>query len=410
MDFKDSPEEAVFRAEVREFIAREYTGDGSDSEARGAAQAAAQGGPEALARYNAWMKKLAKRGWIAAAWPVEYGGAGMTIMQQFIFNEELALARAPRPGGIGIAMAGPTIIVYGTDEQKKEHLSGMLSGDVVWCQGFSEPESGSDLASLRTSAVKDGDDYVVNGQKIWTTGAQFAQRMILLARTDPSAPKHKGISYFLLDMKSPGVSVRPLVNMAGTPNFNEVFFDNVRIPQKDLLGEENRGWYVGATTLDFERSSIGTSIAQTNAVEDLLQFVKEQGTGNNEKGNGLAPMVRLELAERAIEAEAARLMSYRVISMQNRGMVPNHEASAVKIYAAELNQRITETGMKLAGLYGQLNWSSKAGADSAVQRWTPVRGRFVRGYLGAVASTIAGGTSEINRNIIATRGLGLPRD
>src|SRR3990170_3271723 len=147
---------------------------------------------------------------------VPHGRAGMTIMQQFIFNEELALARAPRPGGIGIAMAGPTIIVYGTEEQKKEHLSGMLSGDVVWCQGFSEPESGSDLASLRTSAVKDGDDYVINGQKIWTTGAQLSQRMILLARTDPAAPKHKGISYFLLDMKAPGVIVRPLVNMAGT--------------------------------------------------------------------------------------------------------------------------------------------------------------------------------------------------
>jgi len=403
MDFKDNPEEAAFRTEVREFIAREYTGDGSDGEARGAAQAAAQGGAEAMARYNAWMKKLAKKGWIAAAWPAEYGGAGMTIMQQFIFNEELALARAPRPGGIGIAMAGPTIIVYGTEDQKKEHLSGMLSGDVVWCQGFSEPESGSDLASLRTSAVKDGDDYIINGQKIWTTGAQFSQRMILLARTDPQAPKHKGISYFLFDMKSPGVSVRPLVNMAGTPGFNEVFFDNVRVPRKDLLGEENRGWYVGATTLDFERSSIGTSIAQTNAVEDLLVWVKDH------RGE-VQPTVRLELAERAIEAEAARLMSYRVISMQNRGMVPNHEASAVKIYAAELNQRITETGMKVAGLYGQLNWSSKAPEDSAVRRWTPNRGRFVRGYLGAVSSTIAGGTSEINRNIIATRGLGLPRD
>jgi alkylation response protein AidB-like acyl-CoA dehydrogenase len=407
MNFRDNPEEAAFRADVREFIDREYKGDGNDGEARGAAQAAAQGGPEAMARYQAWMKKLAKKGWIAAAWPVEYGGAGMTIMQQFIFNEELALARAPRPGGIGIAMAGPTIIVYGTEEQKKEHLPGMLSGDVVWCQGFSEPESGSDLASLRTSAVKDGDDYVINGQKIWTTGAQFSQRMILLARTDPTAPKHKGISYFLLDMKSPGVSVRPLVNMAGTPGFNEVFFDNVRVPKKDLLGEENRGWYVGATTLDFERSSIGTSIAQTNAVEDLLHFVKEKSSGN---GAGISPAVRLEIAERAIEAEAARLMSYRVISMQNRGMVPNHEASAVKIYAAELNQRITGTAMKVAGLYGQLNWSSKAGEDSAVQRWTPNRGRFVRGYLGAISSTIAGGTSEINRNIIATRGLGLPRD
>jgi alkylation response protein AidB-like acyl-CoA dehydrogenase len=191
--------------------------------------------------------------------------------------------------------------------------------------------------------------------------------------------------------------------MAGTPGFNEVFFDNVRVPKRDLLGEENRGWYVGTTTLDFERSSIGTSIAQTNAVEDLLVWVKDHR-------GVVQPTVRLEIAERAIEAEAARLMSYRVISMQNRGMVPNHEASAVKIYAAELNQRVTGTAMKVAGLYGQLNWSSKAGEDSAVQRWTPNRGRFARGYLGAISSTIAGGTSEINRNIIASRGLGLPRD
>ena len=244
MDFRDNADEGAFRSEVRKFLAEEYAGDG-DGSATSAYQAASQGGQAAMARYQQWMKKLATKGWVAPAWPKEYGGAGMTIMEQFIFNEELAQARAPRPGGIGIAMAGPTIIVYGSDEQKQEHLSGMLSADVVWCQGFSEPGSGSDLASLQTRAVQDGDDYVVNGQKIWTTGAQYADRMILLARTDPEAPKHKGISYFLLDMKSPGVSVRPLVNMAGTPGFNEVFFDNVRVPRKDLLGEENRGWYVG---------------------------------------------------------------------------------------------------------------------------------------------------------------------
>lgn len=351
--------------------------------------------------YKGWMTKLASKGWVAPAWPKEYGGAGMTIMEQFIFNEELAVARAPRPGGIGITMAGPTIIVYGSDEQKKQHLSGMLEGK-VWCQGFSEPGSGSDLASLQTRAVRDGDDYVVNGQKIWTTGAQYADRMILMARTDPEAPKHKGISYFLLDMKAPGVSVRPLVNMAGTSGFNEVFFDNVRVPRKDLLGEENRGWYVGTTTLDFERSSIGTSIAQGQAIEDLIEWVKER------KDGPLHPTVRLELAERAIEASAARLMSYQVISMQNRGLVPNHEASAVKIYAAELNQRITNTSLKVAGLHGQLDPSRKDG-DSATLRYAPKKGRFVRTYLQAVASTIAGGTSEINRGIIATRGLGLPR-
>ncbi|MEO7666773.1 MAG: acyl-CoA dehydrogenase family protein, partial [Dehalococcoidia bacterium] len=212
MQFTDTPEEATFRTEVRQFIAAEYKAGGVDPDARGAANVASSGGSAAMASYNAWMKKLATRGWVAPAWPKQYGGADMTVMQQFIFNEELALARAPRPGGIGITMAGPTIIAYGTEEQKREHLTPMLSGDSIWCQGFSEPESGSDLASLKTRAVRDGDDYVVNGQKIWTTGAQYSDRMILMARTDPEAPKHKGISYFLLDMKSPGVEVRPLVN------------------------------------------------------------------------------------------------------------------------------------------------------------------------------------------------------
>ena len=403
MRFTDTPEEATFRKEVREFIEREWTPSGDGVEANSAAMAASQGGAAAMESYKAWMRKLSTKGWVAPAWPKEYGGAGMTVMEQFIFNEELAKSRAPRPGGIGIAMAGPTIIAYGTPEQKEEHIPGMLSGESTWCQGFSEPESGSDLASLQTRAVRDGDDYIVNGQKIWTSGAQYADRMILMARTDPEAPKHKGISYFLLDMKSPGVSVRPLVTMAGTAAFNEVFFEDVRIPRKDLLGEENRGWYVGTTTLDYERSSIGTSIAQGQAVEDLVRFAKEhaiKGSRNQGNGNGLAPTIRTELAERSIEAHAARLMSYNVISMQNRGLVPNHEASAVKIYAGELNQRIQNTALKMLGLFGQLTGGPGA----------PNKGRFARVYLQAVASTIAGGTSEINRNIIATRGLGLPRD
>jgi alkylation response protein AidB-like acyl-CoA dehydrogenase len=404
MDFRDSPDEAEFRQEVRAFVAREYKGD--EGEAQSAYQAAAQGGAAAMQAYKSWMTKLATKRWVAPAWPKEYGGAGMTIMEQFIFNEELAQARVPRPGGIGITMAGPTIIVYGSDDQKTQHLSGMLTGGKIWCQGFSETGSGSDLASLQTRAVRDGDDYIVNGQKIWTTGAQYADRMILLARTDPEAPKHKGISYFLLDMKAPGVSVRPLVNMAGTSGFNEVFFDNVRVPRKDLLGEENRGWYVGTTTLDFERSSIGTSIAQGQSVEDLIAWVKQR------KDGPLHPTVRLELAERWIEASAARLMSYQVISLQNRGLVPNHEASAVKIYAGELNQRISNTAIKAAGLLGLLEptRSSDGEKQSATSRYAPNKGRFARTYLQAVASTIAGGTSEINRNIIASRGLGLPRD
>jgi hypothetical protein len=256
----------------------------------------------------------------------------MTVMQQFIFNEELALARAPRPGGIGITMAGPTIIAYGTPEQKQEHLTPMLSGDAIWCQGFSEPESGSDLASLKTRAVRDGDDYVVNGQKIWTTGAQYSDRMILMARTDPDAPKHKGISYFLLDMKAPGVSVRPLVNMAGTPGFNEVFFDNVRIPRKDLLGEENRGWYVGTTTLDFGAVDRGLRSRRTSRS-------RPRAVGEDNRLARCTRTMRLELAERSRGAGGAADVVPGDLAAE-LGLVPNHEASAVKIYAAELNQRI----------------------------------------------------------------------
>jgi alkylation response protein AidB-like acyl-CoA dehydrogenase len=404
MDFRDSPTEAEFREEVRSFLESEMPkGFGPAGGPAAKQDTAVRDGVDRFGVYREWQKKLAAKGWTAPAWPKKYGGAGMSVMEQFIFNEEMATARAPRTGGIGVGFAGPTIITYGTDDQKSEHLPGIVSGDDIWCQGFSEPESGSDLASLKTSAVRDGDDYVVNGQKIWTSGAQFAKRMILLARTDPDAPKHKGISYFLMDMKSPGVDVRPLTNMAGTPGFSEVFFDNVRIPAKDLLGEENRGWYVATTTLDFERSSIGTSIAQGNQVEDLIGFLKSR------KNGGLSEGMKRELAERQIEAETARLLSYRVITLQNRGQVPNHESSAVKLYASELSQRIAATSVKVMGLYGQLDRGER-GADSATNRWTPNKGRFMRAYLNTVSSTIAGGTSEVNRNVRATRGLGLPRD
>ncbi len=392
MDFRDSPSETAFRQEVRDFLAAELPTLARRDEADEAG-----GGIDRYGAYPEWTRKLAARGWVAPAWPEEYGGAGLSVMEQFVFNEEMARARAPRPGGVGVNYAGPTIIMHGSDDQKSQHLRPILSGEVIWCQGFSEPGAGSDLASLQTRAVRDGDDYVVNGQKIWTSGAQFAQRMILLARTDPNAPKHKGISYFLLDMKSPGVSVRPLVNMANTPGFNEVFFENVRVPRKDLLGEENRGWYYATTTLDFERSSIGAAMAQVNAVEDLVQLARQAGNG---AGGGLAPLLKTELADRAVETQAARLLSLRVATLQARGLLPNYEASCAKLFASELSQRVATTGLRLLGLYGQLGRGSPR---------APVGGRLMRGYLWSPAITVAGGTSEIQRGIIAIRGLGLPR-
>jgi hypothetical protein len=318
-------------------------------------------------------------------------------MQQFVFNEEMARAAAPRPNFLAIGLAGPTIIVHGTEEQKKEHLSGILSGEDFWCQGFSEPGSGSDLASLQTRAVQDGDDFIINGQKIWTSGAHRSQRMMLLARTDIDVPKHKGISYFLLNMKSPGITVRPLTNMADTPSFNEVFFDNVRVPKSDLLGELNRGWYVATTTLDFERSGIINGVSLQRLVQELAAFVRERKGVRDDAG--LASL-RHELADRAIEAEISIVLSYRVVTMQVKGMVPTQEASITKLFGSELAQRIARTGVKLGGLYGQLSQSSPR---------APLDGRLDALYRIAIGSTLAGGTSEIQRGVIAQRGLGMPR-
>jgi alkylation response protein AidB-like acyl-CoA dehydrogenase len=392
MNFTDAPEEAAFRAEVRAFINKEVKADERMEDAeRGMYRGAFE-------RLKDLRSKLSKRGWIAPAWPKEYGGAGLSVMQQFIMNEEFAENRVPPVGGMGVSMVGPTIITHGNDEQKKEHLGRILSGEVQWCQGFSEPGSGSDLASLQTRAVKDGDDYIINGQKIWTSGAQYAHWMFMLARTDPEAPKHKGISYFLVDMKSPGIEVRPLTNLANQNMFNEVFFQDVRVPAKNIVGEVNRGWYVGTTTLDFERSSIGSAVGVRLQLDGLTKYAREHA---NDGMSRLASMqsIKAELSDRYIEANVSRLMSYRVVTMQAKGMIPNHEASMTKLFASELSQRIARTGMKVLGLYGQLYGEG-----------APMKGRYESSYLTSLSSTIAGGTSEIQRNIIAQRGLGLPRD
>ncbi len=401
MDFHDTPEEASFRQEVREFLKNElperFRGMGAGMYGGGGGRGDMRSRFEEM---KEWRTKLSNKGWIAPAWPKEYGGAGFSVMEQFVMNEEFAEARAPQVGGMGTSMIGPTLVIHGSDEQKKEHLSRILSGEVQWCQGFSEPESGSDLASLQTKAVRDGDDFVVNGSKIWTSGAQYAHWMFMLVRTDPDAPKHRGISYLLVDMKSPGVEVRPLVNMAGNKMFNEVFFDNVRVPTRNLVGEENRGWYIGTTTLDFERSSIGSAVGLRLQVENLIDFALEH-VDDHQSTIGHQSTVRYELADRLVETQVAKMLSYRVVSMQNKGLVPNYEASMTKLFASELNQRVARTSMKVAGLYGQLMSGSE---------WAPGRGRYGSMYIQTLSSTIAGGTSEVQRGIIATRGLGLPKN
>jgi alkylation response protein AidB-like acyl-CoA dehydrogenase len=383
MDFNDSPTQANWRDEVRNFIEAEQPerDDEPMNFERGRSP-----------KLKVWREKLAGKGWVAPAWPREYGGAGLGVMEQFIMNEEFAEARVPNVGGMGTSMIGPTIIIHGNEEQKQEHLGAILKGEVQWCQGYSEPGSGSDLASLQTRAVRDGDDYVINGQKIWTSGAHMADWMFMLARTDPDAPKHRGITYFLMDMKSPGVTVRPLINMGNMHNFNEVFFEDVRVPARNVLGEVDRGWYIGTTTLDFERSSIGNSVGQRQMLEYYLRYIKQNAVD-------VSGTVKGEIADRWIEAMTAKNLSYRVITIQAEGRVPNHEASIAKMFNTELSQRIARTAMKVLGTSALLTDARQA----------PMKGRVPASYLATVSSTIAGGTSEIQRNIVATRGLGLPR-
>ncbi|RJQ09852.1 MAG: hypothetical protein C4558_05580 [Dehalococcoidia bacterium] len=400
MDFADSPEQAVFRKEVESFFAKNFpdvltVGDSDDP--------FSEGGPAAPgARADAmkqWRAALVEKGWIAPAWPKEYGGANLSPMEQFILNETIAERSAPR---VGVPDVGSTIMVHGTPEQKAEFLPPMVRGETRWCQGYSEPGSGSDLASLQTRAIRDGDDFVVNGQKIWTSGAHLANMIFMLVRTDPEAPKHRGITYLLSPMNVPGIEVRPLVQMSDARGFNETFFEDVRIPVKNAVGEINRGWYVGATHLDFERSSIGSAVGQRKMLDTLKSYLlKERDAKSGKTRLGQVDAPRLEFADRYIEATVAKTLSQRVISMQSRGLIPNYEASMTKVFATEFSQRIARTSTKLLGLYGGLR-----DRDSD---YSPMKGRWATMYLSTVSSTIAGGTSEIQRNVIATRGLGLPR-
>ncbi|HEV8574468.1 MAG TPA: acyl-CoA dehydrogenase family protein [Dehalococcoidia bacterium] len=389
MDYRFTDEEESFRAEVRTFLRSELPEDWDFD-------------PFELTE-DKWdfarefTKKLAGKGWVAPAWPKEYGGQGMPYMKQVVLSEEIAYHRAPNTSLIGVTYAGPTIIVYGNDEQKKQFLPGITSGDIVWCQGYSEPNAGSDLASLQTRAVKDGDDYIINGTKIWSSNAHKANWCFFLARTDMDAPKHKGITYFMTPMDTPGISVRPLVNMADEHVFNEIVFDNVRVPVKYLVGEENRGWYIGMTTLDFERSNISTAAQYRRTFEQLVDYVKSGTNGTSgTNGNG----VKAKLAELAIENQVGRYLSLRVASMQSRNQIPNYESSAAKVYHSEYGQRLAGAGLNILGLYGVLDEESKHAR---------MRGRFARTYLTSLGSTIAAGTSEIQRGIIAQRGLGLSR-
>jgi alkylation response protein AidB-like acyl-CoA dehydrogenase len=393
MDFRLTPQEEAFRQEVRDWLRENLPKDWQGDRFTRDRDA------ETWNVYLSFAKKLAEKRWVAPHWPVEYGGLGLSVIQQLIFNEEIAYHQAPNGySSIGVGWVGPTVIVYGTEEQKKKHLSAITNAETMWCQGFSEPNAGSDLAALQTRAVRDGDDYVINGSKIWTSGAHLADWCILLARTDPEAPKHKGISYFLLDMRTPGITVRPLIDMMDNHGFNELFFENVRIPKDCLLGQENQGWYMAATTLDFERSSIGGAVGGRRMLEEIVGYAQE----TKRNGNRLIDEVpvRVRLADAALEVEIGQLLSYRVASMQSRGLVPNYESSIAKLFNTDMQLRLAKAGMEIMGLYGQLEPQSK---------YAPLRAKFERQYLWQTGMSVGGGTPEIQKNIIAMRGLGLPR-
>jgi alkylation response protein AidB-like acyl-CoA dehydrogenase len=402
VDFADTTEQAAWRAEVRQFVEDHLPRELAEDQLYAGTLGGMHRGP--LGRQRAellkqWRKAILDRGWIAPAWPKAVGGADMSPVEQFILREVFTELHAPI---MSVHDVGSTILVHGSEEQKRKYLPPMVRGEIQWCQGYSEPGAGSDLASVQTRGVRDGDDFVINGQKIWTSGAKTADMIFALIRTDPEAPKHRGISYLLFEMDKPGITVRPLAQMTDATMFNEVFFEDVRVPVSAAVGEINRGWYVGATHLDFERSSIGSAVGFANRLNDLIEFLKTEADADTGRSNlRRSSVTRQALADRAIETTVARQFSNRIITMQARGIIPNTEASEQKLFSSELHQRTSNTAIKALGPYGMLY-------DEDDPR-TPQRARWGTYYLATVSETIGAGTSEIQRNVIATRGLGLPR-
>ncbi len=393
MDFSYTPEEEAFRDELKQWLAvhmkelpewyrqRDIPGPEIDSQ-----------------EYHDfsvwWHRKLYDAGFVGITWPREYDGRGGTIMEQVIFYEEIARHRAPGlSNGHGIGWCGPAFLAHGTEEQKKRYLPKILSAEEIWCTFYSEPEAGSDMANVQTRAVEDGDHWVINGQKVWSSGAHVADWGVLLVRTDPEARKHRGISYLFLDMKTPGITVSPLRNITGTAEFNEAFFDNVRFPREQVIGEVNMGWYVAAGALEFERSSAGAAIARENSVKDIIRLAKEMGCNRD-------PMVRQRLAQLYVETMVLKYMALRGLTHELREGRPGPQGAVSSVFSMEFNQRLQDLAMEIQGPYSRLVRGSKHAVD---------HGRWQYGFLRSRGNTIETGTSEIKRNIIAQRVLGLPR-
>ncbi len=395
MDFQYTPEQEAFRAEVRNWLAANLPSDLCVVDARDERVAPDR---ETFEQRRAWQKTMYAAGWVGIAWPKDYGGRGAGIMEQVIFDEEYTDARAPViPGFSGLALCGPTLMQWGTDEQKQRFLSRILSSDDIWCQGYSEPGAGSDLAGLQTRAADMGDFFLVNGQKVWTSGAQYADWIFMLVRTDPNAPKHQGISYILVDMKTPGITVRPLVLMNGHAHFNEVFFEDVRVPKTNLVGPQNQGWKVAVTTLMFERTIAGGG-NYAEQVERLAALARQMPIDGRPAWE--QEWVRQKIAQLMIECESLKYTRLRSLTRQLKGQPPGPEGSMLKLGGSELGVRIAEFASELLGVNSIVNEPTELVSDAP--RW------FNR-VLSARQYTIAGGTSEIQRNIIGERVLGLPK-
>lgn len=411
MDWSDTPAQAAFRAEVRAFIHDRFPA-GYRPDAQGEqslepedvygyewAADRRSADPARREGARAWGQALAERGWVTPHWPAEFGGAGLGVMELFILQEEMMRAQVPTVSGIGAYLLGPTLLEYGSEAQRREHLPRIAAGEVAWAQGFSEPNAGSDLAGLAARAVREGNDYVVNGQKVWTSQGHLADWLFALVRTDPEAPRHRGITFLLIDLASPGVTVRPIKDLRGAEPFAEIFFEDVRVPVANRVGEENRGWYVAMATLTFERSGIGSTIRYERALARLIEAVRG-GPGHESLRPDWRTSVRHEIAQRHIEIRVLYNLVLQATSRQAAGLPPGYESSVNQLFSAELHQRLARTGMKAFGANGALWQEAQAPLDAA----------FTRDSLDAVAHTFMGGTSEVQRNVIATRGLGLPRE
>lgn len=387
MDFEFSPEDEAYRQDVRQWLSENHPGKSPTT----------QGSPEWLQWAKDWQRRAYEAGYLGLGWPEAYGVVEGALTQQVVLAEEMVRARVPGfVGQMGMRMLAPTLLRYGTEDQKKTYLKPILKAEDIWCQGYSEPNAGSDLASLQTRAEEDGDDFVVNGQKIWTSGAHYADLCFLLVRTDPDAPKHRGISYLIVDMKSPGITVKPLRQMTGASTFNETFFENVRVPKTNLIGELNRGWYHATTTLSYECTLLANSARTELFFEDMLSLARER------QGQPAAahPSMRQKIAQLKIETEIAKLLFYRNLTTELRGDIPGPEASIMKLYSTELNHRICGTALELMGPYSALWQDSKYVVDE---------GRWHYEHMFTLGLVIGGGTSQIQKNIIAERALGLPK-